>query len=125
LSQERCIVFTRGKVPAATQHQRLVDGGLETSVSLLDVAVFVRMAGLDLLARHSIVGQQCLVTLGKLLLLGEVVYSGAHAIGTMSLRHTTQFDERVLQALAQGLEALREADRRRLPVRVGQHEMVD
>jgi hypothetical protein len=125
LSQERCVVFTSGKVPAAAQHQRLIQGSLETPVPLLDVAVLVRMVGLDLLARHSIVGQQCLVTLRELLLLREVVDGGAHAVGAMPLRHTTQLDERILQALTQSLETLREADRRRLPVRVGQHEMVD
>ncbi len=125
LPQERCVVLSRGEVPAATQHQRLIECGLETPVPLLDVAVLVRMVRLDLLAAHSIVRQQRLVTLRELLLLGEVVDRGTHAIGAMALRHTTQFGKRVLQALAQRLETLREADRRRLPVRVGEHEVVE
>jgi hypothetical protein len=125
LPQERGVVLAPGEVPAATQHQRLIDGALETPVPLLDVTVLVGLAGLNLLARYSIVGQQCLITLAELLLLGEVVDSRAQAIGAMALRHAAQLDERVLQAFAQSLEALRKADRRRLPVRVGQHEMVD
>jgi len=88
LSQERCVVRTRGKVPAATQQQRLINRGLQSPVSLLDVAVFVGMIGLDLLACHPVMGQQCLVTLGELLLVGEVVDRSAHAVRAMTLRHS-------------------------------------
>jgi len=43
----------------------------------------------------------------------------------MHLRHTTQGGQSVLQAFAEALETLGEAERARLPVRVGQHEVVD
>jgi hypothetical protein len=46
-------------------------------------------------------------------------------VGAVQLRRAAQFPQGVLQALGQALVALREADRPRLPVRVGQHEVVD
>ena len=46
-------------------------------------------------------------------------------IGAMALRHAAQFPQRILQSLAEALQAFREADRARLPVRVSQHKVVD
>ncbi len=69
LPQEDRIVFPAGEVPAAAQHQRLSDGGLEAMVPLLDVAVLVRMIRLDLLARHPVMGQECLITTSELLFI--------------------------------------------------------
>jgi len=43
----------------------------------------------------------------------------------MPLGHAAQLPQGVLHALAQTFKALREADRRRLPVRVRQHEVID
>src|SRR5438045_2992425 len=40
-------------------------------------------------------------------------------------RHAAQLGEGILQAVAEALEALGEADAAGLPVRVGQHEVVD
>jgi hypothetical protein len=125
LLQELGIGFATGEIPAAAQHQGLVDGGLEAVVPLFDVAVFVAVASLNLLADHAVVGQQCLIPLCELFFIGEVVDGRAHAIGAMPLGHAAQSQQRVLQAFAEALEALREADRGRLPVRVGQHEMID
>jgi hypothetical protein len=125
LLQELRIGFATGEVPAAAQHQGLVDRGLEAMVPLFDVAVFVGVVGLDLLADHAVVGQQCLIPLCELFFIGEVVDGRAHAIGAVPLRHAAEFEQRVLQTLAEAFKALREADRCRLPVRVGQHKMVD
>jgi hypothetical protein len=125
LLKELGIGFAAGEVPAAAQHQGLVNRGLEAVVPLFDVAVFVGVVGLDLLAGHAVVGQQCLIPLGELFFIGEVVDGRAHAIGAMPLGHAAQFEQRVLQTLAEAFKALRETDRCRLPVRVGQHEMVD
>jgi len=125
LLQERRVVLTAGEVAAATQHQRLIDGRLETPMPLLGVAVLVRMVRLDLLPGQAVVVQQRLVTPRELLPLREVVDRRAHPIRAMALGDAAQLDQGVLQSFAQGLEALREADRHRLPVRVGQHEMVD
>jgi hypothetical protein len=65
--QERRVVLTSREVAAATQHQRLIDGRLETVVSLLSIAVLVRMVRLDLLPGQAVVVQQRLVTPRELL----------------------------------------------------------
>src|SRR5664280_735614 len=43
----------------------------------------------------------------------------------MPLGNTAQFPQGVLQPLAEALEALRIADRKRLPVRVRQHKVIN
>lgn len=122
--QELGIGRSACEVPAATQHQRLVHCFLETPMPLFDVAVLVRMVRLDLLPAHPEMRQQRLVTLCELLLLGKIVHGRAHAVAAVTLRHATQLPQRVLQSLAQALETLRKADRRRFPVRVRQHEVI-
>jgi len=87
LLQELRIGFATGEVPAAAQHQGLIDGGLEAMVPLFDVAVFVGVIGLDLFAGHAVVGQQCLIPLCELFFIGEIVDGRAHAIGAMPLGH--------------------------------------
>jgi hypothetical protein len=123
--QKTRVLLTIGKIPAATQQQRLVHRFFETPVPLLDVAVLVGVAGLDLLPDQSVMLQQALITLPELLALRGVVHRQAHAIGPVTCRYSAQFPQGVLQTFAQTLEALRKADRRRLPVRVGQHEVID
>jgi hypothetical protein len=44
------IVASAGKIAAASEHQGLVDGLLETVMTLLDVTIFVGLPGLDRLA---------------------------------------------------------------------------
>jgi hypothetical protein len=123
--QKTRVLRTISKIPAAPQHQCLVHCFLETPVALLDVAVLVGVGGLNLLPNESVMLQQALITLPELLAQGGVVHGQAHAIGSVPSRYTAQFPQGVLQALAQTLEALRKADRRRLPVRVGQHKVID
>ena len=64
-------------------------------------------------------------TARELLGVAVVMHRQRQAIGAMPLRHAAQFPQRVLQPFAQALEALREAERHVLPVRVRQHEVVD
>ena len=123
---QECLVFRpAGEVPAATQQQRLLQRTLELPMALLTVAVLVGLARLDRLAPQAVVPQQTLVTLGE----GRSLRPGRHRrrqpIRPVQLRHPAQFHQRVLQPLTETLVALREAHRARLPVRVGQHEMVD
>jgi hypothetical protein len=125
LMQKTLVVFAAGKIPAATQQQRLVHGLLEAPMPLLDVAVLVAVAGLNLLPDESVVRQQSLIALGELFPFRQVVHGRAQPIRPVPQRHAAQFRQRVLQPVAQALEALRKADRQRFPVRVGQHEMVD
>jgi hypothetical protein len=55
----------------------------------------------------------------------QVVHGGAQAVAAVPPRHAAQFPQRVLQTIRQGLERLGSAERHRLPVRVGQHEVID
>jgi hypothetical protein len=52
-------------------------------------------------------------------------HGGRQAVGAVQQRHAAQFPQGVLQPLAEALVALGEADGAGLPVRVGQHEVVD
>lgn len=124
-AQETLVLLATRKIAAATQHQGLIHRLLETPMPLLDVAVLMSVVGLDLLADHPVVTQQALITLRELLPLGQVVYRRAQTIRPMTLRDAAQIVQSVLQSFTQALKALREAQRHRLPVRVGQHEVVD
>ena len=124
LTQEPRVRLPVGEVPAAAQHQRLVHRLLEAPVPLLDVAVLVGLPGLDLLPHEPVVPQQRLVAAGELLGVRQVVDRRAQPVGAVPLRHAAQLPQGVLQPLAEALQALRKADRRRLPIGVGQHEVV-
>ena len=122
--QKLGILLPVRKIPAVPQPERLVHRLLEAPMPLFDVPVLMGLGRLNLLRRQPVVRQQRLVTLRELLLVRQVVDRRAQPIRPMPRRHAPQLDERVLQAPAQALEALREADRHRLPVRVRQHEVV-
>ena len=68
---------------------------------------------------------QSFVTLREVLLLRQVVHRRTQPVRPMPLRYASQFPQRLLQSFAQTLETLREAHRRRLPIRVGQHKVID
>ena len=126
LPQERQVAVSAAEVPAATHHQRLVHSALELVVALLGVAVLVALAGLDGLAPQAVVGQQRLVALlERLRSFDTRLHGRGQPIGAMHLRHAAQFPQGVLQAFAEAFQAFRETDRSRLPIGVGEHEMVD
>lgn len=95
-------------------------------MTLLGIAVLVGLARLDRLPLQTIMPQQPLVASRE---EGRAFRPGRNRrrqpVGAVQLWHSAQRSQGILQALAQALEALGEADRPRLPVRVGQHEVVD
>jgi hypothetical protein len=124
--QELLIGGAAAEVPAAAQQQRLLQRPLELAVALLDVAVLVRPRRVDGLALQAVVPQQRLVAgRERRRALGPRRDGCGQPIGAMQLWHAAQRGQGVLQALAEALETLGEADRARLPVGVGQHEVVD
>ena len=125
LPQERLVRRPADEVPAAAQHQRLIQRPLELPVALLHVAVLVRLRRVDRLALQAVVPQQRLVAplKGRPITAGRD--RGRQGVGAMHPRDPAQLGQGILQAVAEALEALREADRAGLPVRVGQHEVVD
>ncbi len=125
LLEEQLIVASTGEITAASEHQGLVDGLFEAVMTLLDVAILVGLSRLDRLALEAIMREQSLVTASEHLGLGIAVDRGGQAIGAVSPGDSSQFPQGVLQALAEALEALGEADGASLPVGVGQHEVID
>ena len=85
----------------------------------------VRAPGLDLQPREPVMPQQRFVPLRELVRMLGLVHRRRQSVGAVLGRRAAQFPQRVLQTVAQALEALREADRPRLPVRLGQDEVVD
>jgi hypothetical protein len=125
-AQEFQVAVPAREVPAAPHHQRLVHRPLELVVALFRVAVLVALAGLDGLALHAVVTQQRLITLlERLRPFDSRLHRRRQPIRAMHLRRTAQFPHRVLQPFAETLEAFREAERDRLPIRVREHEMIE
>lgn len=125
LLEEPLIVGPAGEIAAAPEHQGLVDGLLEAVMALLDVAILVGLTRLDRLAFEPVMGEQSLIASREQLGLGIVVDRRGQAIGAVSPGGSSQFPQGVLQALAEALEALGEADGAGLPVGVGEDEVID
>jgi hypothetical protein len=88
------------------------------------IAVLVGLADVDPLPLHAVILQQILIPLTKLTLVRKVVYRRRETIAAMPPGNSPQFPEGVLQALTQRLEGFRRANRDRLPIGVGQREVV-
>jgi hypothetical protein len=123
--EEQLIVASAGEITAASEHQGLVDGLLEAVMTLLDVAILVGLSRPDRLAFELVMREQSLVSPGEHLGFGLAVDRSGQAIGAVSPGDPSQFPQGVLQALAEALEALGEADGAGLPVGVGEHEVID
>jgi hypothetical protein len=119
------IVASAGEIAAASEHQGLVDGLLEAVMTLLDIAILVGLAGLDRLALEAIMGEQSFVSSSEHFGFGVAVDRGGQAIGAVSPWDSSQFPQGVLQTFGETLEAFGEADGARLPVGVGEHEVID
>ena len=125
LTQKRLVGCPALELPAATHQQRLLQRPLEPIMALLRVPVLIALARLDGLPLQAVVPQHTLVALRERRSLRSRRHGRRQPIRAVQSRHPSQFPHRVLQTLAQALEALREAHRPRLPVRVRQHEVVD
>jgi hypothetical protein len=125
LLEEQLIVASAGEIAAASEHQGLVDGLLEAVVTLLDVAILVGLSRLDRLAFEPVMRGQPLVASGEHLGFGVAVDRGGQAIGAVPPGDSSQFPQCVLEALAEALEALGEADGAGLPVGISEHEVID
>jgi hypothetical protein len=124
LLEKAQVLVTTAEVPAATQMQRLVHGGLEVPMRRFIIAVLVRLANIDPLAGQAIMFQQPAIAGLKLALARQVVDRRTQAVAAMPARHAPEFPQRVLQAVGQRLERLRRANGHCFPVRVGKHEVI-
>jgi len=96
LFEKRLVVASAGEIAAAPEHQGLVDGLLETMVTLLDVAILVGLSWLDRLTFEAIMGEQSLVSASEQLGFGIAVDRGGQAIGAVSPGDSSQFPQGVL-----------------------------
>ncbi len=92
---------------------------------LFHIAVLMRFPRLDVLAREAIVRQQFLIAAGEGLAPLQGLHRRREAVGAMALGHPAQLPEGRLQPGGEALEALREADRPRFPVGVGEDEVIE
>jgi hypothetical protein len=122
--QELQVLLTTGEIPTAPQQEGLIDGGLEVPVRRLGVAVLVRLPDVDPLAGQAVVGQPVAVPGLELPRRREVVHRRTQAVAAMATWHAAQLPQSRLQPFREGLERLRDAHRDRLPVGVGEHEVV-
>src|ERR1700677_950976 len=125
LAEEPFILRSALKVAATAEHQRLIDGGLESVIALLDISILMGLAGVDGLSFQAIVGQQGAVVLLEQFTIAEVVHRGGEPIGAVHLGNPSQFPEGVLKSLAETLEALGKADCAGLPIGIGQDKVID
>jgi hypothetical protein len=91
LLEEQLIVASAGEITAASEHQGLVDGLLETVMTLLDVAILVGLSRLDRLTFEPVMGEQSLVASGEHLGFGIAIDRGGQAIGAVSTGDSSQF----------------------------------
>jgi hypothetical protein len=85
----------------------------------------MRLRRVDRLALQAVVLQERLVAPLKGRSIAPGRDRGRQGVGAMHPRHAAQLGQGILQAVAEALEALGEADGPGFPIRVGQHEVVD
>jgi hypothetical protein len=125
LSQECLVLAPAGKVATPSQQQSLFECPLEAVMALLGVPVLVRLARTDRLTIESVMTQQAGIAWREGRPLGARRHGRGESVRAVFLGHSAELEQGVLQTLGQALEALREADAARLPIRVGQHEVID
>ena len=113
------------KVAATAEHQRLIDGGLESVMALLGISILMGLAGVDGLSFQAIVGQQGAVMLLEQFSIAKVIHCGGEPIGAVQLGNPSQLPEGILKPLAEALETLGKADCASLPIGVGQDKVID
>ncbi len=119
------VCFAAREVPAGAEHHLLIEGPFEAMVTLFDVAVLVAVPGLDRLPVEAVVREQRPIPLCELRTRRARRDRGREPVGAVNEGHPTEFRQRVLQPVGERLERLGEAHRAGLPVRVGEHEVVD
>jgi hypothetical protein len=109
LFEELLIFLAAGKIPASPQHQGLINGLLETMMTLFNIAVLMRAARLYLLAFKAVVAGQTPVLVGEDLWIADLVDGTGQIIGSVVLSDSAELPERVLQTRTETFAALREA----------------
>lgn len=123
--KELTVLFATGELPTPPQEQRLIDGSLEVTVRRLDIAVLVGLSGVDPLTNQTVVCQQIAVAGLELPRRRVVVHRCGKAVAAMPPGHAAECVQGVLQPIGECLERLGHTNAHRLPVRVGEDEVVN
>ena len=84
----------------------------------------MRLASIGALWLDLVVVHQIAITRAKLTVLRKVVDRRAEAIGAMFAGRAAQLPQRLLESAAHRLERFGKTDRDRLPIRIGQREVI-
>jgi hypothetical protein len=93
------VFVATGEVPATTHVQSLVHGSLKVPVRRLGVAILVRLTDVDPLAREVVMFQEPPIAGLELAFGREVVDRRAQAVAAMPSRYSSEFPQRILQAV--------------------------
>ncbi len=96
LLEEPLRVASTGEIAAPSEHQGLVDGLLETMMTLFDVAILVGLPRRDRLTFETLMREQGLVSPREHLGAGIAVDRGGQAIGAVPPGDSSQFPQSVL-----------------------------
>jgi hypothetical protein len=84
------VFVSAGKLPAATQQQRLLQRRLEMPMGRLHVAILMPTGRVGRLRMHAVMPHQRTILVRELLRLAVVMHRQSHAVGPMTLRHGSQ-----------------------------------
>ena len=73
-AKEPFVVLSILEIAAAAEHQRLIDGRLESVMALLGVSILMGLAGVDGLSFQAVVGQQGAITLLEQITIAKVIH---------------------------------------------------
>ena len=124
LHEKLLVLFAAGEVTVAAHEERLIDHRFQMAVRRFDIAILMRLASIGALRLDLVVVHQIAISPAKLALFREVVHRRAEAVAAMLARHAAQFPKGLLESAADGLERFGKADRRKLPIRVREREVI-
>jgi len=101
LFHEVHVLLAAGELPAAAQQQRLVDALLDVPVGRFDIAVLVGAPRIGAFRFAAVMSHQRRVAIRQQLAAGVIADRRAERIGSMPLRHSSEFPKRFLDALAE------------------------
>jgi len=73
--EELLVAGTSTELAAAAEHQRLIDGGLESVMALLDISILVGLPGRDGLGFQAVVSQQAAIPLSEEFFIAMIVWN--------------------------------------------------
>lgn len=115
------ILFAALEVPAAAQHQCLINAILQVAVGRFDIAVLVGTPSVRAFRFAVVVTHQRRVSLGQLPATGMIPHGRRQRITAVPSGHTAEIPECLLDTCAQCLKRFRKTQRHTFHIAVRQH----